>query len=144
MLNSFRVNLVAKGVLIRELAQFLELKPNSPQFRNIVIVLAPERHSVVLIPDRKYRSVDKLVRVFIEKSSYHVEDQRLPCLIAFFFHVFFYRQCHYPLSTLLVMRIFPLRPNSLFEEQVISIRYYFANPVRVVIHSPKIFQLHKY
>lgn len=135
------MDLVVKLVFLGQVAHFLELDPNPSQLRDVVVVLAPERQSVVLVSDREYDSVYDLVQLLLELAAHQVHQYVHPSVITLLFHVFNDRQGDDPLATLVIVRVFPFRSDAFLKQQIVGIWYDFANIVDVIEHSPKVFNL---
>ena len=86
--EGFLVDLVAELEFGGEITNFLELSADALETRDVFVVVAPQRDSVVLVPDRKDSSVDQLNALLWELPPDNTQQQMQPCLPALFFHVF--------------------------------------------------------
>lgn len=139
MVDGFLMHLVVKLELLRQLADLFELLAYSFDLGDVVVVVAPERDSVVLLSDAEDGSVDDLE--VVELAGHHVQHQSLPGLVALLLHVLLDGQSHHPLAALLVVGVLPLWADALLEQQVVRVRDDLADRVDVVVHPPEVLNL---
>ena len=115
------VHLVPESVLWGEQAHLLELHADAFEFRDVVVVVAPQTDPLMFVPDREYGAIDQFNAVFREESPNDMNQQVHPRIVTFLFHVLFNRQCNHPFASLLVMRVFPFGSDAFLKHQVVCV-----------------------
>ncbi len=75
MSKSFLVDLIVKCEALWEIADLPEFVSNASQFRNVIVVIAPECDALVLLSHRENSTIYKVVALFVEKPANHVQDK---------------------------------------------------------------------